>query len=72
MMYDYVIKHLSQNHRMAFVGTIIKLQPPCQWQGHQPPYLLLAQAAQGPIQPGLEHLQGFKIHIVLSYPVILE
>jgi len=31
-------------------------------QGHQPPYLILDQAAQGPIQPGLEHLQGWGIH----------
>jgi len=31
-------------------------------QGHQPPYLILDQAAQGPIQPDLEHLQGQRIH----------
>jgi len=31
-------------------------------QGHQPPHLIPAQAAQGPIQPGLEHLQGQGIH----------
>jgi len=31
-------------------------------QGHQHPYLILDQAAQGPIQPGLEHLQGRRIH----------
>jgi len=28
-------------------------------QGHQPPYPVLDQAAQGPIKPGLEHLQGW-------------
>jgi len=28
-------------------------------QGHQPPHVMPAQAAQGPIQPGLEHLQGW-------------
>ena len=28
-------------------------------QGHQPPHLILGQAAQGPIQPGLEHPQGW-------------
>ena len=32
-------------------------------QGHQPPHLL-DQAAQGPIQPGLEHLQGWGIHLL--------
>ena len=31
-------------------------------QGHQPPYLMLDQAAQGTIQPGLEHLQALGIH----------
>jgi len=31
--------------------------PACHRQGHQPPYLTPDQAAQGPIQPGLEHLQ---------------
>jgi len=34
------------------------LQPPCHRQGRQPPHLILNQAAQGPMQPGLEHLQG--------------
>jgi len=36
----------------------MKLQPLCHRQGHQPPRLIPAQAAQGPIQPGLEHHQG--------------
>jgi len=40
------------------IPRIMKLQPPRHRQGHQPPYLILDQAAQGPIQPGLEHLQG--------------
>ena len=35
--------------------------PRCR-QGHQPPHLIPAQAAQGPIQPGLEHLQGWTGH----------
>jgi len=35
---------------------IINLQPPCHRQGHQPPDLVLDQIAQGPKQPGLEHL----------------
>jgi len=34
----------------------------CHMQGHQPPYLIPAQAAQGPIQPGLEHPHGRGIH----------
>jgi len=37
----------------------IKLQPSCCRQGYQPLYLILDQAAQGPIQPGLEYLQGW-------------
>ena len=41
---------------------ITKLQPPCHMQGHQPPHLIPAHAAQGPIQPGLEHLQGWTGH----------
>ena len=37
-------------------------------QGHQPSHLILDQAAQGPIQPGLEHLQGQGIHnLRISY-----
>ena len=38
------------------------LHPPCHRQGHQPPHLILDRAAQSPIQPGLEHLQGQGIH----------
>ena len=40
----------------------MNLQPPCHKQGHQSPHLILDQAAQGPIQPGLEYLQGWGIH----------
>jgi len=47
----------------------MKLQPLCHRQGHQPPRLIPAQAAQGPIQPGLEHLQGWGIHS-LSGPLL--
>ena len=43
-------------------SRIMELQPPCHRQGHQPPHLILNQAAQGPIQPGLEHLQGWTGH----------
>ena len=34
-------------------SSIIKLQPPGRRQGHQSPYLILDQTAQGPIQPGV-------------------
>jgi len=40
-------------------SRITNLQPLCHRQGHQPPRLIPAQAAQGPIQPGLEHVQGW-------------
>ena len=49
---------------MARVGRDLKdheSPTPCHTQGHQP-HLMPAQAAQGPIQPGLEHLQGRGIH----------
>jgi len=38
-------------------------------QGHQPPDLILDRAAQGPIQPGLKHLQGWGIHNLSGHPV---
>jgi len=41
---------------------ISKLQPPCLSQGCQPPHSIPAQAAHGPIQPDLEHLQGWTGH----------
>lgn len=49
----------SQNHRKARVGRDIndhKAPTPHHRQGRQPPYLILDQAAQASIQPGLEHL----------------
>ena len=48
---------------------IIKFQPRCHRQGHQPPDLVLDQAAQDPIQPGLEHLEGWGIHSLSGQPV---
>ena len=36
---------------------------------YQPPHLIPDQAAQGPIQPGLEHLQGRGIHSLSGQPV---
>ena len=50
---------------MAWVGRDLKdheSPTPCRMQGHQHPHLILDQAAQGPIQPGLERLQGWGIH----------
>ena len=47
---------------MERTSRIMNLQPPHNRQGHQPPLLILDQAAQGPIQPGLEYLQGWGIH----------
>jgi len=44
---------------MAWVGMNLKdheAPTPCHRQDHQPPYLIPDQAAQGPIEPGLEHL----------------
>ena len=44
---------------------IVEFQPLCYVQGCQPP----DQAAQGPIQHGLEHLQGWSIHSLSEQPV---
>jgi len=60
----------SQNHRMAWVGKDPKdhqIPSPLSWQGHHPEDLVVDQVAQGPIQVGLEHLQGRSTHTV-SYP----
>jgi len=43
-------------------SRITKFQPPWHRQGHQPPDLVLDQAAKGPIEPGPEHVQGWSIH----------
>jgi len=50
---------------MARVGRDLKdheAPTPRHTQGHRPPHFIPAQAAQGPIQPGLEHLQGWMGH----------
>ena len=47
----------------------MKLQPQCHRQGHQPPHLILDQAAQGPIKPIQEHLQGWSTHSLPGQPV---
>ena len=43
-------------------SKIIWFQPPFCGQGCQPLNQALDQRAQGPIQPGLEHLQGQSVH----------
>jgi len=57
---------------MAWVGRDLKdhqAPTPCHMQGCRPSYLTLDQAAQGPIQPGLECLQGWGIHGLSGQPV---
>jgi len=49
-------------------ARIIEFQLPCHRQDLQPPDLVLDQAAQGPFQPGLEHLQGQSIHSLSRQP----
>ena len=63
--YASVHHRITQNHRMAQVGRDLKdheAPTPHHRQGHQPPHLILNQAAQGPTQPGLKHLQGRGTH----------
>jgi len=49
-------------------SKIIYFQAPCHGQGYQPLNQTPAEATQGPIQPGLEHLQRWGI-LNLSGPV---
>jgi len=48
--------------RFEGISRIINFQPLCLRQDCQLPCLILDQAAQGLIQPGLEYLQGWGIH----------
>jgi len=50
-------------------SKINKPQLPCHRQGHQPPHLILDQAAQDLIQSGPEHLQGQSIRNLSGQPV---
>lgn len=52
--------------RLEGTWRIMNLQPPCHRQGCQPPHLILDQAAQVPIQPGLDHLHGQGLHSLSS------
>ena len=53
---------------MEGTSRIMKLQPPCHRQGHQPPHLILHKVAQDAIQHGLEHLQGQNSHSLSGQP----
>ena len=58
----------SQNHRLVWVGRDLKAHPVpalCHGQGHLP----LDQVAQSPIQPGLDHCQGWDSHSFSGQPV---
>jgi len=67
---QFCLNHrITGRPRLEGTSRIIKLQPPHHRQGHQPPHLILDQAAQGPIQPGLEHFQGGGIHDLSGQPV---
>uniref|UniRef100_G1NQP0 FAT atypical cadherin 3 n=1 Tax=Meleagris gallopavo TaxID=9103 RepID=G1NQP0_MELGA len=57
--------------KLGLEGTskIMNLQPLCHRQGYQPPHLILDEAAQGPIQSGLEHLQGQGTYYPSGQPV---
>jgi len=63
----------SLNYRMALVGRDLKDHqvptPHYRRQGCQSPHFILDQAAQGPILPGFEHLQGQSIHSLSGQPV---
>ena len=67
-IYNYLVSFENSEHRiiewLGLEGTprVIKFQLPHCDQGHQPPHLILEQAAQGPIQPGLERFQGWMGH----------
>jgi len=66
----------KQYHRtiqwLGLEGTsrIMKLQPLCCMQGHQPPHLIPAQAAHGPIHLALNTSRdGRGIHSLSEQPV---
>lgn len=50
-------------------SRIMNLQLPCHRQAQQPPHLILDQAVQGHIQPGLEQLQEWGISNLFGQPV---
>ena len=63
---------LPQNHRAAWVGRNLKghlVSTLCHKQGCQPLNQAPAQAAQGPMEPGPECLQGWGSHRFPGQPV---
>ena len=75
LVYKVKQRHQLQYQRitewLGLEGTSrIKSQPPYQGgQGSQLLDQLLDQAAQGPVQAGLKHLQGQSIHNLSGQPV---
>ena len=63
-----VIRRIIEWPGLKRTTMIIKFQPLCYVQGHQPP----DQAAQSHIQPGLECLQGWGIPSVPSITLELH
>ncbi|KAK4821804.1 hypothetical protein QYF61_003833 [Mycteria americana] len=58
---EWVAQDYVQTHRMIWVAKDLKdhlVPTPCHGQGQLP----LDQVAQSPMQPGLEHFQGWGIH----------
>jgi len=53
---------LTERPGLEGTSRIVKLQCHSHRQGRHPPYVMLDQAAQGPIQPALEYLQGWTGH----------
>jgi len=51
-------KTVSQNHKTTKSQELEGTSGDLPWAGCPPP----TQAAQGPVQPGLEHLQGWGTH----------
>ena len=69
LMYNLINQRITEWPGLEGTSRIMNLQPPRHRQNHQPPHLILDQAAQRHIQPGLEHLQGQSIHSFSEQPV---
>lgn len=59
----------QNNLGLEATSRIIRFQPLCYRQGCQPLDLVLEMIAQGPIHPGLKHLQRQGIHNICGQPV---
>ena len=59
-IYMFILYHrITEWLGLEGTSRIMKLQSPHHRQGHRPPQWILDQPAQGPIQPGLEHLHMY-------------